>query len=150
MQKHNGRIVFFGKQREFTEKASAVLQGTLTTLLPHTHPDCHFPPPPHHHLPIPRQLFSSHGAVTVHWSILHSLRLKTDDSHEFGQPLSALALLNNLGHAGYAGIRVGEAENPGPATHDRDWTVTEQPLASHRRINEAGDSVPSSQASVTR
>ena len=34
--------------------------------------------------------------------------------------------------------------------HHRDWTVAEQPLASHRRINEAGDSVPSSQDSVTR
>ena len=42
------------------------------------------------------------------------------------------------------------SEKPGPATHDRDQTVTEQPNAAHRRINEAGDSVPSSQDSVTR
>ena len=33
-----------------------------------------------------------------------------------------------------------EADNPGPATHERDWTEAEQPIASHRRINEAGDS----------
>ena len=80
-----------------------------------------------------------HERGTVHWSVLHSLRFKTDDSRESGQPFS---------HVGYAGIRVGEAENPGPATHDRDWTVTEQPNATHRWINEAGDSVRSSQDSV--
>ena len=50
----------------------------------------------------------------------------------------------------YAGIRVGEAQNPGPATHERGWTVAEQIDATHRRINEAGDSVPSSLDSVTR
>ena len=82
-------------------------------------------------MPLPiTSTFRSHGSsshrtmhherVTVHWSVLHSLRLKTDDSHESGQPSSARALLNNLGHCGYAGIRVGEAENPRPATHDRD------------------------------
>ena len=36
------------------------------------------------------------------------------------------------------------------STHDRDWTVTEQPNATHRRINEAGHSAPSIQHSVTR
>ena len=50
----------------------------------------------------------------------------------------------------YAGIRVGEAQNPGPATHDGDWTITERPNAAHRRINQAEDSIPSSQDSVTR
>ena len=65
-----------------------------------------------------------------------------DDNHESGQSSSARPLLNNLGHGGYAGIRVGEAENPRPAAHDRDWTVAGEPDASHRRINEAGDSVP--------
>ena len=64
------------------------------------------------------------------------VRLKTDDNHESGQSSSAPALLNNLGNGGYAGIRVGEA--------------AEQPLANHSRINEAGDSVPSSQDSVTK
>ena len=33
---------------------------------------------------------------------------------------------------------------PGPATHERDWT-DEQPDPTHRRINEAGDSVSSNQ-----
>ena len=60
------------------------------------------------------------------------------------------ALSNTQSRGLYAGIRAGEAQNPGPATHARDWTVTEQPKATHRRINEAGDSVPSSQDSVTR
>ena len=68
-------------------------------------------------------------------------------------PLTAQSftnVLNTRKFGGYAGTRVEEAQNPGPATHARDWTVTEQPNASHRRINEAGDSVPSSQDSVTR
>ena len=94
----------------------------------------------------PQQLLPWHGEPRArhhHCSVAHSLWLKTDDNNESGQPSSALALLNNLGHGGYAGIRGGEAESPGPAKHDRDWTVTEQPLVSHRRINEAGDSVPS-------
>ena len=62
----------------------------------------------------------------------------------------ARALPNTQGRGGYAGIRVGEAENPGPATYDRDCTGTEQSNASLWRINEAGDSVPNSQDSVTR
>ena len=65
-------------------------------------------------------------------------------------PVNPLLHVLNQDRGGYAGIRVGVAENPGPATHDRDWTATEQPLASHRRINEAGDSVPSGQDSTTR
>ena len=84
-----------------------------------------------------------HERATIHCSVTHSLQLKTDDNH-------ARALLNNLGHGGYDGICVGEAENPGPATHARDWAVTEQPSATHRRIDEAGDQAPSSQDSVTR
>ena len=91
-----------------------------------------------------------HERGNISWSALHSLRLKTDDSHEPGQPSSARALLNNFGHGGYAGNRVGEAENPGPATHDRDWTVPEKSNATHRRTNEAGDSAPTGQDSVTR
>ena len=60
------------------------------------------------------------------------------------------ALLNTRKFGGYAGTRVGEAQIPGPATHERDWTVTEQPDATHRRNNEARDSVPRSQDAVTR
>ena len=63
--------------------------------------------------------------------------------------MPAPALLNTRKFGGYAGTRVGEAQNPGPATHERDGTAPEQPEATHRRINEAGDSVPSSQDSVT-
>ena len=51
---------------------------------------------------------------TVSWSVLHILQLETDSSHEPGQSSSARALVNNLGRGGYAGTRVGEAENPGP------------------------------------
>ena len=55
-----------------------------------------------------------HECGTLSWSVLHSLWLKTDDSHKSSQPSPAPDLLNNLIHGGYAGIRVGEAENPGP------------------------------------
>ena len=94
-----------------------------------------------------------HKCGTVSWSVLNSLGLEantTSISNELIRSAPAPALLNTREYGGYAGIRVGEAQNPGPATHDRDWTVTEQPNAAHRRINEAGDSVPSSQDSVTR
>ena len=113
-----------------SSEANTVLQGTHTTILPHTHPDFL-------HLPFPRQLLSSHGAP------------RADVKHERGQLSLARVLLNTQGRGRYGGIRVGEAEKPGPATHARDWTVTEQPNVTHRRINEAGDSVPSSQDSVT-
>ena len=62
---------------------------------------------------------------------------------------SSLAWSGNQLPGGYAGIRVGEAMNPGPATHERDWT-DEQPDPAHWRINEAGGPVPSNQVSVTR
>ena len=79
-----------------------------------------------------------HARVSTNLCVTHSLWLK-----------SSLAWSGNQRHGGYAGIRVGEAVNPGPATHERDWT-DEQPDPTHRRINEAGDSIPSSQESVTR
>ena len=62
--------------------------------------------------------------------------------------MPALALLNTRKFGGYAGTRVGDTQSPGPATHERDWTAPEQVDATHRRINEGGDSVPSSQDSV--
>ena len=108
-----------------------------------------FTPPPSDSTTVPRGTWH-HKRATIHCSVTRSLLLETDDNHESGQPSPALALLNNLGHGGCARIRVGEAEKPGPARHDRDWTGAEQPIASHRRINEAGGSVPSSQESVTR
>ena len=95
-----------------------------------------------------------HERATFHCSVTHSVWLKTDVvKHESGQLSLARVLLNTQARGGYGGIRVGEAQSSGPAacrTRQRDWTVTEQPNATHRRINEAGDSVPSSQDSVTR
>ena len=38
-----------------------------------------------------------HERVTVHWSVLHSLRPKTDDSHESGQASSARAVAEQPG-----------------------------------------------------
>ena len=46
-------------------------------------------------------------------------------------------------------MRLGEARNPGPVTHERD-RVAEKRIARQRRINEAGDSAPGSQDSITR
>ena len=79
-----------------------------------------------------------HARVSTNLCVTHSLWLKC-----------SLAWSSNQRHGGYAGIRVGEAVNPGPATKERDWT-DEQPNPTHRRINEAGDSVLSSQDAVTR
>ena len=78
--------------------------------------------------------------ATFHCSVTHSHWLTTDVKHKFGQLSLARVLLNTPRDAG---IRIGE-------THDGDWTAAEQSNATHRRINEAGDSVPSSQDSVTR
>ena len=72
-----------------------------------------------------------HKRVTFHCSVTHSLWLKTDVKHECGQLSLARALLNTQGRGRYTGIPVGEAQNPGPATHERDWTVAEQPDATH-------------------
>ena len=94
------------------------------------------PPPPHHHLPIPRQ---HHDNITIHWSVLHSLRLKTNDSHESGQLSSAHALLNNLATAGTLEF-VSERRKIQDPSHTTA-TVPGQPPGSHRRINEPGYSM---------
>ena len=49
---------------------------------------------------------------------------------------------------GYAGVRLGEARNPGPVEHERDHA--EEPSARRTRICEAGDAVPGSHDSITR
>ena len=90
------------------------------------------------------------SAPPVHNSISRSLRLKPGLSHDLCKPSPALALLDDRSHGGYAGVRLGEAQNLGSATHDKDRAAAEQRNASLRRISEAGDSVPSSQDSVTR
>ena len=87
-----------------------------------------------------------HERTSVHFTVARSLRLKSGVSHDLCQSSPALAPLSDFAH-GCAGVRFGEARNPGPATHDRDRTA-EQRNARHRRINEAGDSVPGSQDSL--
>ena len=117
--------------------------------LQNSHHVQHLLPPSHHHLHSNNR--TSHRTIlhecgTVSWYVLNSLRLeanKTIVGHVPIRPLPAPALLNTREHSGCAGNRVGEAQNPGPATHD-------QPNAAHRRISDAGDSVPSSQESLTR
>ena len=64
-------------------------------------------------------------------SVLTSLRLEENvascgNEHIRRRLVPVPPLLNTREHDGYAGTRVGEAQNPGPATH-RDWTVQEQP-----------------------
>ena len=87
-----------------------------------------------------------HERTSVHFTVARSVRLKSGVSHDLCQSSPALAPLSDFAH-GCAGVRFGEARNPGPATHDRDRTA-EQRNARHRRINEAGDSVPGSQDSL--
>ena len=51
--------------------------------------------------------------------------------------------------SGYAGVRLGEAQNPGPAEHERDHA--EEEPSNHRTLTtEAGDAVPGRQDSITR
>ena len=52
---------------------------------------------------------------------------------------SVPAPLNDFAHGGYAGVRLGKARNPCPATHERD-RAAEESNARQRRINEAEDS----------
>ena len=72
----------------------------------------------------------------VHLTISRSFRLKPGVSKDLSQSSPVPAPLNEFSHGGYAGVRLGEARNPKPATHERDRT--------------AGDSVPGSQDSITR
>ena len=46
-------------------------------------------------------------------------------------------------------MRLGEAQNPRPAEHERD-SAQEEPSPRRTRINEAGDAVPGCQDSITR
>ena len=56
--------------------------------------------------------------------------------------------LEEPSHGGYAGARLGEAQNPGPTAHERDRE--EERSARRTRINEAGDAAPGSQDSITQ
>ena len=48
-----------------------------------------------------------------------------------------------LHREGYAGVRLGEAQNPKPAEHEKD-NAQEEPSPRRTRINEVGDAVPGS------
>ena len=111
----NGHAVARSKKRllrrtrcSFTEKTSAVQQGTHTTLLPHTRSDCHCPSL---HINTFRCQDSTshrtmrHERVTFHCSVTRSLRLKTDIKYECVQLSLARALLNTQGRGRYVGIR---------------------------------------------
>ena len=87
--------------------------------------------------------------VHFHLTNSRSFRLKPGVCHDHCRSSSAPALLNVFSHGGYAGVRLGEARNPGPAAHERD-RVAEERIARQRRINELCDSVPGSQDSITR
>ena len=73
---------------------------TTTTIL--------FPAPPSDNPTTLSRSTPQHEQVSIYLSVTHSLWLK-----------SSLAWSGNQRHGGYAGIRVGEAVNPGPATRTR-------------------------------
>ena len=75
-----------------------------------------------------------------------SLRLKSRAAFVVRQPLLLNVTLEEPSHGGYAGVRVGEAQNLGPIAHERDRA--EERSACRTRINEAGDAVPGSQDSI--
>ena len=52
-----------------------MLQGTLTTLLPHPLPDYHFPPPPHHH-PVYRTSRPASPATAINEDADNSIQAK--------------------------------------------------------------------------
>ena len=89
---------------------------------------------------------------TVHTSTVPCPRvpawLKSRATIVHRQSLPSNVLLEELSHGGYAGVRVGEAQNPGPALHKIG--SAEERSARRTRINEAGDAVPGSQDSITR
>ena len=76
-----------------------------------------------------------------------SLRFKFRFAHVVrSQPTPLDVTLEELPHGGYAGVRLGEAQNTGPDAHER---VAEEPCARRTCINEAGDAAPGSQDSIT-
>ena len=81
-------------------------------------------------------------------STCRSLRLKSRAASVHRQFLTSDATLEERSHGGYASVRVGDVQNPGPAPHVQKNAA----LAKHQRtrINEAGDAVPGSQDSITR
>ena len=82
-----------------------------------------------------------HERVSVYFTITRTLRLKSEVSQDLSQSSPVLALLNDFAHDGCAGVRLEEARNPGPATHDRD-RVAEPRNVRHRRTHNLQLTVP--------
>ena len=73
------------------------------------------------------------------FSICRILRLKSRFAHAVRWTTSTQLVpldftREELPHGGYAGVRLGEAQIPGPAAHKRD--VADEPCARRTRINE--------------
>ena len=103
----------------------------------------------HLHINTFRWLLSSHGAPrTGHFSLFCHPQPR---QAECGKLSLARALLNTQGRGGESTLEsVSVKRRTQDLPHTPETGLTEQPNATHRRINEAGDSVPSSQDSVTR
>ena len=56
--------------------------------------------------------------ASVHFTIARSFRLKHGVPHDLCQSSPVLAPLNDFAHGGHAGVRLGEARNPGPAARE--------------------------------
>ena len=133
-------------QRKRSDVRRVTIQSLLTR---HAH---RFMPLSHRRFSLQQYSSQRHFSTTrQHLSLHPATRMSSHESlrHHSLWLKSSLAWSGNQRHGGYAGDRVGEAVNPRAATHERDW-ADEQPDPTHRRINEARDSVPSSQDSVTR
>ena len=88
--------------------------------------------------------------------MLHSPRIISSSARphlcKHGPPtvLDSRARRDQKGHpGGYAGVRLGEAQNQRPADHERH-SAQEEPCPRRARISEAVDAVPQSQDSITR
>ena len=69
-----------------------------------------------------------HDRTTFHSFVTRSVQLKTDVMCGCGQPLAGMGLTTPRA--------VGDALE---SVSEKRWTITEQPNATHGRINEAGD-----------
>ena len=89
----------------------------VITLFPLTHPVRHFPASPRHHLQNARLLLSRHAAP---WSAPPFTWTSSHDASGSALACSSPGLNDTESTAAHAGVRLGEAQNPWPATHDRD------------------------------
>ena len=98
--------------------------------IPHTHPDQHSL---HLHITSTCSMYSRcshderyHERASVHCTFARTRRLIAGASHDPHCSSLGLPSLCDLAHGGYAGERLGEARNPGPATHNRDRPAADQ------------------------